>query len=70
LAGGGTYLASLIDGVPQTDDVEFYCQIVKYKARERYAITELNYELSQLMDGEEELDAILRTRAIEAGKDI
>jgi replicative DNA helicase len=57
--GGVTYLASLIDGVPQTDDVEFYCQIVKYKARERYAITELNYELSQLMDGEEELDAIL-----------
>jgi replicative DNA helicase len=57
--GGVTYLAMLIDGVPQTDNIEHYCRIIKYKARERNTIKLLNHELSQLIDGEEELDAAL-----------
>jgi hypothetical protein len=57
--GGFTYLASLTDGVPQTDNIEFYCQIVKYKARERQAIILLNHGIAELVDGEEELSTIL-----------
>jgi len=37
--GGFTYLASLIDGVPRTDNIEYYCRIIKYKARGRDVMT-------------------------------
>lgn len=58
--GGVTYLASLIDGVPQTGSVEHYCRIIKYKARERQAITLLNLGITELVDGGEDLGAILQ----------
>lgn len=57
--GGITYMATLIDGVPQTDDIEYYCRIVKYKSRERQAIILFNDGVNRLVDGEEELEAIL-----------
>ena len=57
--GGFTYLASLTDGIPQTDNIEYYCQIIKYKAREREAITLLNNGITELIDGEDELAVIL-----------
>lgn len=58
--GGVTYLASLIDGVPQTDNIEHHCRIIKYKARERQAIAFLNHGIAELIDGEAELDATLQ----------
>ena len=57
--GGATYLASLIDGVPRTDSIEFYCRIVKYKSRERRAISALDDAMSRLVDGEENLEPLL-----------
>src|SRR5215510_7100289 len=33
--GGHTYLASLIDGVPRTDTIEYYAKIVKAKSQLR-----------------------------------
>ncbi|HEX5733354.1 MAG TPA: AAA family ATPase [Blastocatellia bacterium] len=36
--GGAIYIASLIDGVPRTDTIEYYARIVKRKAQERRAI--------------------------------
>jgi hypothetical protein len=57
--GGVTYLASLIDGVPQTDNIEHYCRIVKYKAGGREAIALLNKGITELVDGEEKLNVIL-----------
>ena len=57
--GGVTYLASLTDGVPQTDNIEYYCRIIKYKAREREAITFLNHSLTELIDGEDDFESIL-----------
>ena len=72
--GGISYLASLIDGVPQTDNIEYYCQIIKNKARERKAITLLDHSITELIDGEDELDVILervrsRLANIDAGGD-
>lgn len=57
--GGATYIASLIDGVPRTDSVEHYCRIVKYKSRERQALAELYKGATQIIDGEQQLDATL-----------
>lgn len=57
--GGSIYIASLIDGLPQTDDIKYYCRIVKYKARAREAIALLNDGVTRLLDGEEELEAVL-----------
>jgi hypothetical protein len=57
--GGVTYLASLIDGVPQTDNIEHYCRIVKCKAGERDAIALLNKGIMELVDGEQKLNVIL-----------
>lgn len=34
--GGASYVASLIDGVPRTDTIDFYARIVKQKAKRRW----------------------------------
>lgn len=57
--GGFTYLASLSDGVSQTDNIEYYCRIIKHKAIEREVITLLNHGISELIDGEQEFSVIL-----------
>lgn len=57
--GGVTYLASLVDGVPQTDNIEHYCRIVKHKAGVREAIAFLNKSIREILDGEEALGLIL-----------
>src|SRR5262249_25404553 len=59
--GGGQYLATLIDGVPQTDTIEYYGRIVKSKSRERETLSLLNDLFSQIADGEEDLDAVLHS---------
>ncbi|HEX5735714.1 MAG TPA: DnaB-like helicase N-terminal domain-containing protein [Blastocatellia bacterium] len=66
--GGVTYLASLIDGVPQTDNIEHYCRIIKYKASERKAINLLNTSIIELIDGEEQLDTTIQRIQSELAK--
>jgi replicative DNA helicase len=57
--GGVAYLATLGDGVPRSDTVEYPCRIVKQKARERLAIKELYKATVDLLDGEQDPNAIL-----------
>ena len=57
--GGFTYLASLTDCVSQTDNIEYYCRIIKHKAIEREVITLLHHGITELVDGEQELAVIL-----------
>jgi hypothetical protein len=57
--GGVEYLASLADGVPRADNIEYYCRIIKYKARERQAIANLHHGITEIVEGEDELDVII-----------
>jgi replicative DNA helicase len=49
---GLTYLTSLIDGVPRTDSIEYYCRRVKEKAQLRQTTACLEHAISELEDGE------------------
>lgn len=48
--GGLTYIASLIDGVPRTDTIEPYAEIVIRKSKARQHITAANLTLSEAFD--------------------
>ena len=59
LAGGSSYLASLVDGLPRVVNVEHYARIVKDKASLRALITSANSIIGKALDASEDTDDIL-----------
>lgn len=57
--GGPAYIASLVDGVPRSTNVEYYAQIVKEKATLRALIFSANKILGTAYDADQEADLIL-----------
>jgi replicative DNA helicase len=57
--GGATYIASLIDGVPRTDNIEHYAKIVKKKSMLRKLITASNQIIARAFDEEDDADIII-----------
>jgi replicative DNA helicase len=57
--GGPAYIASLIDGVPRSTNVEYYAQIVREKATLRALIFSANRILSNAYEADQEADLIL-----------
>ncbi|HTG15777.1 MAG TPA: replicative DNA helicase [Blastocatellia bacterium] len=57
--GGSTYIASLIDGVPRTDNIEHYARIVKKKSMLRKLITASNQIIARAFDEEDDADIII-----------
>jgi replicative DNA helicase len=57
--GGPAYIASLVDGVPRSTNVEYYAQIVKEKATLRALIFQANKILSNAYEADQEADLIL-----------
>jgi replicative DNA helicase len=57
--GGPAYIASLVDGVPRSANVEYYAKIVKEKSTLRSLIHSANKILSDAYEGEDEPDLLL-----------
>ena len=57
--GGPAYMASLVDGVPRSTNVEYYAQIVKEKATLRSLIFSANKILGSAYEADQEADLIL-----------
>jgi replicative DNA helicase len=57
--GGPAYVASLLDGVPRSTNVEYYAKIVKEKATLRALIHSANRILSSAYEADQEADLIL-----------
>ena len=57
--GGPAYIASLVDGVPRSTNVEYYAQIVKEKATLRSLIFSANKIVSSAYEADQEADLIL-----------
>ena len=57
--GGPAYVASLVDGVPRSTNVEYYAQIVKEKATLRNLIFSVNRILGSAYEADHEADQIL-----------
>jgi replicative DNA helicase len=57
--GGPAYVASLVDGVPRSTNVEYYAQIVKEKATLRNLIFSANKILGSAYEADQEADLIL-----------
>lgn len=57
--GGPAYIASLVDGVPRSTNVEYYAQIVKEKATLRHLIFSANKILGNAYEADQEADLIL-----------
>ena len=57
--GGPAYVASLVDGVPRSTNVEYYAQIVKEKATLRSLIFSANKIVSSAYEADQEADLIL-----------
>jgi len=57
--GGPAYVASLVDGVPRSTNVEYYAQIVKEKSTLRALITSAHDILQEAYAGAEDADEIL-----------
>jgi replicative DNA helicase len=57
--GGPAYIASLVDGVPRSTNVEYYAQIVKEKATLRALIFQANKILANAYEADQEADLIL-----------
>jgi len=57
--GGPAYVASLVDGVPRSTNVEYYAQIVKEKATLRALIFSANKILANAYEADQEADLIL-----------
>ena len=57
--GGPAYVASLVDGVPRSTNVEYYAQIVKEKATLRNLIFSANKILGTAYEADQEADLIL-----------
>lgn len=59
--GGPAYVASLVDGVPRSTNVEYYAKIVKEKATLRNLIFAANHILGEAYGSELEADEILNS---------
>ena len=57
--GGAAYVASLVDGVPRSTNVEYYAQIVKEKATLRSLIFAANTIVASAYEADQEADLIL-----------
>ncbi len=57
--GGPAYIASLVDGVPRSTNIEYYAQIVREKATLRALIYSANKILSNAYEADQEADLIL-----------
>ena len=57
--GGPAYIASLVDGVPRSTNVEHYARIIKEKATLRNLIFSANKIVASAYEAEEEADVIL-----------
>jgi replicative DNA helicase len=57
--GGPAYIASLVDGVPRSTNVEYYAQIVKEKATLRSLIFAANRILGTAYEADQEADLVL-----------
>ncbi len=57
--GGPAYVASLLDGVPRSTNVEYYAKIVREKATLRNLIHSANRILSSAYEADQEADLIL-----------
>jgi replicative DNA helicase len=57
--GGPAYIASLLDGVPRSTNVEYYAQIVKEKATLRALIFSANKILANAYEADQDADLIL-----------
>ena len=57
--GGPAYIASLVDGVPRSANVEYYAKIVKEKSTLRSLIHSANKILTEAYEAEEEPDLLL-----------
>jgi replicative DNA helicase len=57
--GGPAYIASLVDGVPRSANVEYYAKIVKEKSTLRSLIYSANKILAEAYAGEQEPDVLL-----------
>ncbi len=57
--GGPAYIASLVDGVPRSTNVEYYAQIVKEKSTLRSLIFSANKIVSSAYAADQEADLIL-----------
>lgn len=57
--GGPAYVASLVDGVPRSTNIEHYAQIVKEKATLRALIFSANKILANAYEADQEADVIL-----------
>jgi len=57
--GGPAYVASLVDGVPRSANVEYYARIVKEKATLRNLIHSANRIAAEAYDAEQDADLIL-----------
>ncbi len=57
--GGPAYIASLVDGVPRSTNVEHYARIIKEKATLRHLIFSANKIVATAYEGEEDADVIL-----------
>jgi replicative DNA helicase len=57
--GGPAYVASLVDGVPRSTNVEYYARIVKEKATLRNLIFSANKILGTAYEADQEADVIL-----------
>mgnify|MGYP006174859393 CR=1 FL=1 len=57
--GGPAYLASLVDGVPRSANVEYYARIVKEKSTLRSLISSASRILADAYEAEQEPDVLL-----------
>jgi replicative DNA helicase len=57
--GGPAYIASLVDGVPRSVNVEYYAKIVKEKSTLRNLIHSANKILTEAYEAEQEPDVLL-----------
>jgi replicative DNA helicase len=57
--GGPAYIATLVDGVPRSTNVEHYARIIKEKATLRKLIFAANKILTTAYDGEDDADFII-----------
>lgn len=57
--GGPAYIASLVDGVPRSTNVEYYAKIVKEKATLRNLIFSANKILANAYEADQDADLIL-----------
>lgn len=61
--GGGSYLSTLVDYVPTSANIAYYCKIVSQKAAERRLIANAQDAISIILDGGEMVEAVSKLEA-------